>query len=159
MKDWFESLAPRERLIVIAGGLLLVPILLWAIAWEPLATKVETLQTDVKNNHNLLVMMQQASTQLDQTNNNSDNDKQNSHISLINAVESTARQAGLRKSISNLDPQSDDKINLRMKDAVFDNLIVWQGRLEKEFSIRTTQLNISPTGKSGLVNARIQFAR
>ncbi len=159
MKEWFESLAPRERIIIAVGGVLLVPILLWAMVWEPMSSSVQTLRTDVDNSRDLLSLMQRASAQVKQTGGKPGNNKQNTHVSLINAVESTARQVGLRKSISSLDPQGDDKINLRIKDAVFDDLIIWQGRLETEFSIHTNQLNISATDKPGLVNARIQLTR
>lgn len=158
MKEWFESLAPRERIILLVGGLLLVPILLWAMLWEPMKSSLNTLHTDVRNDRELLSWMQQSS-QIILAKKSSGEQTKNKHVSLINAIESTARQGGLRKSITSLDPQGDKKINLRIQDAVFNDLVVWQGRLEREFSIHAVQLNITPTSKPGRVNARIQYTK
>ena len=159
MKEWFESLAQRERIILIAGGLFLVSVLLWAMLWEPLSSSLSLLRTDVRNDRELLAWMQQASQTI--RNNRAQGSSQipNQHVSLINAIESTARQGGLRKSITSLDPQGDNKVNLRIENIIFNDLVLWQGRLEKEFSIQTEQLSITPTDKPGRVSARIQFTR
>ena len=36
MKDWYDSLEPRERRILIAGAIVLVVAMLYLLAWEPL---------------------------------------------------------------------------------------------------------------------------
>ena len=35
MKEWFDNLAPRERLVVSAGGVLVLIVLFWAIVLAP----------------------------------------------------------------------------------------------------------------------------
>ena len=36
MKDWLESLQPRERVFLFAGAVLVTVALLYALAWMPL---------------------------------------------------------------------------------------------------------------------------
>jgi len=61
MKEWFANLQPRERLILIAAGAVLVPLLIWLLLWEPLSKEVETLRLSVNAGQKQLAWLQQAS--------------------------------------------------------------------------------------------------
>ncbi|MFL2539027.1 MAG: type II secretion system protein GspM, partial [Candidatus Rariloculaceae bacterium] len=55
MKDWFESLLPRERVIVTAGGSFVILMLIWTLAWTPLANRVQELEILISEKNSLLV--------------------------------------------------------------------------------------------------------
>ncbi|QLQ33147.1 MAG: type II secretion system protein M [Candidatus Thiothrix singaporensis] len=47
MKTWWNSLAPRERQLVMAGAILIGLTLVWLFVWRPLASHHQLLQQDL----------------------------------------------------------------------------------------------------------------
>ena len=47
MRDWFESLEPRERLFVSIGAAIIAVALFWGLIWAPLDTGHRELQQRV----------------------------------------------------------------------------------------------------------------
>ena len=56
-------------------------------------------------------------------------------------------------------PDGDSKIDLDIKGAKFDDMIIWQGQLTKQYGIRAEQFSAKATDKPGLVDARITLTR
>ena len=71
MRDWWLSRQPRERLILILGGLLVVAALLYLLVWEPLARERTNLANRVKAQGKTLVWMRHASEEVKQLRNQS----------------------------------------------------------------------------------------
>lgn len=159
MKAWFNALQPRERLIVTIAAIVLALILLYLLAWSPVSTRLHAARQDVAADRSLLVWMQKSGAEIKKLKGGTNIKRPNRNISLINAVESSARQAGIRKSITHLEPKGDTGISVQIKGANFDQLIRWQGTMEKQYATQATQINIKPTDKPGLVDARIKFTR
>ncbi|HID82236.1 MAG TPA: type II secretion system protein M [Chromatiales bacterium] len=159
MKAWFIALQPRERLIVTIAAIVLALMLLYLLAWNPISTRLHAARQDVAADRSLLVWMQKSNAEIKKLRGGTKRKAPNLNISLINAVESTARQAGIRKSITHLEPKGDTGISVQIKGANFDQLIRWQATMEKQYAALATQINIKPTDKPGLVDARIKFTR
>ena len=49
MKDWFAGLEPRERQLIISGGVVLLVMLLYLLVWEPIAKDNESLKSRYQN--------------------------------------------------------------------------------------------------------------
>lgn len=159
MKAWFNALQPRERLIVTIAAIVLALMLLYLLAWSPVSTRLDAARQDVTADRSLLVWMQKNAVEIKKFKGGANRKSPNRNISLINAVESSARQAGIRKSITHLEPKGDTGISVQIKGANFDQLIRWQGTMEKQYAVQATQINIKPTDKPGTVDARIKFTR
>ena len=160
MKAWYNALQPRDRLIVLVTAILLLLILLYLIVWSPVASRLETTRQTVNADRSLLVWLQKNGAEIRQlrgSGNNSNARPTTRNISLINAVESSARQMGIRKSITHLEPKGDTGISVQIKAANFDQLIRWQGSMQQQYAAEVTQVTIKPTGESGLVDATIRF--
>lgn len=159
MKAWYDALQPRERLIVTVAAIALALLLLYLLAWNPVASRLEAARQQVAADRDLLVWMQKTNAEISRLKGSTNRSTPNLNLSLINAVESSARQMGIRKAITNLEPRGNDSINVQLKGANFDQLVRWQGMLEKQYGAAATQMNIKPTDKPGLVDARIKFTR
>lgn len=159
MKTWFNALQPRERLIVTIAAIVLTLLLLYLLVWSPVSSRLQTARQDVAADRSLLLWMQKSNADIKKYKGSTNRKTPNRNISLINAVESSARQAGIRKSITHLEPKGSTSISVQIKAANFDQLIHWQGTMEKQYAAQATQLNIKPTDKPGLVDARIKFTR
>ncbi|MDQ3731823.1 MAG: type II secretion system protein M, partial [Pseudomonadota bacterium] len=69
MKNWFYSLAPRERLMVAGGGAAVAVALTFLMIWAPFAEKHAQLAVSVKAQQETLEWMRQASLQVQQMRN------------------------------------------------------------------------------------------
>ncbi|MGD8322979.1 MAG: type II secretion system protein GspM, partial [Gammaproteobacteria bacterium] len=54
MKTWWQSLQPRERLILGGGGVIALLIVLWQFAWQPLTNGREQLRASIAQKEQLL---------------------------------------------------------------------------------------------------------
>ena len=48
MKSWWAGLAPRERLILLAGSVFLLVMAFWLVIWEPLIAGRAELRQEVR---------------------------------------------------------------------------------------------------------------
>lgn len=159
MKDWFDNLQPRERMIVLAGGAITLVILLWALIWNPITTRTVELRDAVASDQELLDWMQDADNRIKSAQQQPGNKPRKTNVTLINAVESTSKRSGLRAAITNIKPDGDSKINLDIKEANFNDMIRWQGQLLTDFGIRAEQFTAKPGEKAGMVDARLTLTR
>jgi len=162
MKAWYHALQPRERLIVLLAGGVLILLMLYLIIWSPVASRLETTRKTVDADKTLLVWLQKSSAEVRQLRGrggNARNQSSRRNISLINAVENSARQAGIRGAITHLEPKGETGISVQIKGANFDQLIRWQGTMQQQYATQVTQMTVKPTKQPGLVDANIRFSK
>lgn len=162
MKAWYNTLQPRERLIVILTACMLLLLMLYLIIWSPVASRLDTARNSVSADRSLLVWLQKSGAEVRQLRGRGGNARSQlsgRNISLINAVENSARQAGIRKAITHLEPKGDTGITVQIKGANFDQLIRWQGTMQQQYATQVTQMTVKPTKQPGLVDANIRFSK
>lgn len=154
MKDWFENLQPRERMIVIVGSILLVLTLLYSALWAPVMSKNKKLEAAVENKQSSLRWMQEASQKIlsIQAANSS---RLESGRSLISVVDTGLVQAGLKSSLDRMEPEGNESVKLWLVKAAFDDLIRTLGKLEETSGVRVKSISINPGDTIGLVDARV----
>lgn len=160
MKAWYESLQERERLLLLGGSLLLGLMLLYLLVWEPLQRDVRNLEAAVHAARGQVSWMQQASAEATALKGRAPGTAPSkSRGSLINAVEQSAGQAGLRQAIQRMEPQGSDKIILEFREVAFDHLITWLGSLEQRYAAHVSQFNATRSPSPGRVDARVILER
>ena len=129
MRDWFESLAPRERLIVSVGAGVVGLIVFWSIVLAPLASGVDRLNTRIDSKRASLSWMQMAAAEISSAGDVStaagDPDQ-----SLDVVIYRTARQSGIGESLTRNQPVGEDGIRVRLEGAPFDVVTQWLGQLQ-----------------------------
>ena len=158
MADWFQQLAPRERMIVAVGGLLAVLIIGWRFVWAPLRARSAELEQQVSELTRLLVDVQRAAPL------GGVNTPQRSaagSTELITLVDQTARSLGLVSTFDRTSLEQDgNAMNVSFRNAPFDVLNSWLTLLELEHGVTVTQVSsISSSGTAGLVNGQVLIAR
>jgi len=160
MKEWFNNLQTRERNLVLGAALILAALIIYLLLWEPTAKKVAGLKNAVNTQQTQLAWMQQASQEIKALQQGprplSTSDQ---GISLINAVESSAKKTGLSETITRTEPQGSDKITVELRGTEFDRLVDWIGVLTNQYSAQVTQFNASRTDTKGRVDARFILSR
>lgn len=160
MKEWFNSLVPRERLLVIIAGAVSLAGLFFLLVWEPLVTANENLQQQVisgQEMENWLTDVEKQATQLRRAGRH--NNIKGSDQSLLSLVDQTSRTAGLGKAVRRIQPEGSDQAVVTLEAASFNQMLFWLSELEKNYGIRATALTITRDDKIGKVQARMTLKR
>ncbi|RUM94919.1 MAG: hypothetical protein DSZ28_00700 [Thiothrix sp.] len=160
MKEWFNNLQTRERNLVLGLALILAVLLIYLLLWEPVTKKVAGLENSVNAQQAQLTWMQQASQEIMALQKGTrPQATSNQGTSLINAVESSAKNTGIRDTITRTEPQGSDKITVELHSTEFDRLVDWIGVLTNQYNAQITQFSASRTDAKGRVDARFILSR
>jgi general secretion pathway protein M len=155
VKDWFFGLEARERLLVGAGGVLLLWLLLYLMVWEPIADEYTGLKESVEAQQQTLVWMQQAAGEIQALQRStSGSAKGLAGRSLLAVVDQSARSGGLGDAIKRIEPDGSKGVKVWLEGAAFDPMILWLGQLSKSYRIEPSIITLEPIG-NGRVNARL----
>jgi len=156
MKAWFESLAQRERNIVVAGGVLALLIVAWTFVWAPLRDGALELDGSVSEKHQLLANLRRveslggpgaAGTSVAPTQ------------SLVLLVDQTHRAHGLAGTLSRNQPDGGDGIRVTFQSASFDELVSWLGALQQSYGVLVESASFDGTNQQGIVSATLVLRR
>ncbi|MCB1710362.1 MAG: type II secretion system protein M [Halioglobus sp.] len=155
MKEWFAGLNQREQLSLLLLGFALVLYLLYMLAWAPLAERRQQL---AQQNQGVALSLQRVDAMVSQIMQLRDgggaDTSQRNLTALVN--QSTGRH-GLQ--VSRLQPNSRGDIQVRLENAVFDDLLAWLDELENREGLLVTEVAITQSGTTGRVNATIRIAQ
>lgn len=156
MKAWFESLAQRERNIVVAGGAIAVLIIAWTFVWTPLRDGAQELDGSVSEKHQLLANLRRVEslggpggtgTSVAPTQ------------SLVLLVDQTHRAHGLAGTLSRNQPDGSDGIRVTFQSASFDELVSWLGALRQSYGVLVESASFDGTNQQGIVSATLVLRR
>lgn len=160
MKEWFNSLVPRERLLVIAAGIVTLAGLFFLIVWEPLVTANDNLQQRVVSAQELNNWLADVAVQADDLRNSGrQNALKGQNESLLSLVDQTSRSAGLAEAVRRIQPEGDNQAQVSLEQASFNQMLFWLSDLEKNYGIRATAVTLTRGDKAGQVQARMTLTR
>ncbi len=159
MKAWWENLGARERGLIVVGTVLVMMLLSYVLAWEPLRNSDRRLRQNVAERRADLAWMRQAAEEIKRLGGAGAARPVADNRSLLTLVYQTARAAGLGAALKRVAPQGDDKLSAQLDGAEFDKLIPWLSGLERDQAIAIISLNVDRTDAPALVNARIVLGR
>jgi len=152
-RAWYESLAERERrLVLVAGGFVAIA-LLWLLLVLPLHTITAKRAARVEKKTADLVWMRSMAPQVAAA--RSSGSTTSSNESLVVLIDRTARQAGLGSSLRDQSPNGAHSLRLRLESASFDSLIAWLALLQQQHGVAVETANVDVGSAPGLVNASV----
>ncbi len=159
MKDWFQSLAPRERRIVLGGGGVLLLVLIYLLLVEPIIVAFAERERRVATLTQQLEWMRDASAEVADlraggADVSADGDTRPPYL----AIDTALRGAGLPDP-GRLEPVGDGGARLEFEAVAFDPLVRIIGRLRSESGLRVTRARIRRLEASGEVSAQFTFER
>lgn len=159
MKEWFEGLAPRERVILVAGGGVGIVLLLYALVWYPLSVDVDRLQASVQEQKQAAAWMRNAAREVKLLSGSNNGSSVSDGRPLLTLVEQTARRAGLGAALNRVEPQGSGAAGVWLQNAVFDDLINWLGSINAELGVRVDSMVADPQDEPGRANVRLVLSR
>jgi general secretion pathway protein M len=150
MREWFDNLSERDRRIVTWGGAAVLVLVLLGIV-VPLNRNIALARERVTRKQGDLQFIQSVAPQLASAGPASAGAA--SAESLVVLVDSSARESGLGKSLTNSQPTGDKALRVRLDRVGFDAMVAWLARLSQQHGVRVESAEIESAGETGLVNA------
>lgn len=148
LSDWYGGLAPREKNLVLYGGIAAAALLLGGATWQ-LHVSAESTVARVETKRSDLAWMQAVAPRLQAM------PVARSDESLPLLVDRTTRDAGLAAALSGSDPAGSGGLRVRFEGASFDALVIWLSRIQQERGLIVESASVDGTGTEGLVNANL----
>ncbi|HTU66223.1 MAG TPA: type II secretion system protein GspM [Steroidobacteraceae bacterium] len=149
MREWYDNLSERDRKIVTYGGIVVLVLVLLGII-VPLNRNITIARERVARKQGDLQFIQNAAPQLAAA---GPAGNATSAESLVVLIDSSARESGLGKSLSNSQPTGDKGLRIRLDRVGFDAMVAWLARLSQQHGVRVESAEIESAGETGLVNA------
>ncbi|MFQ5982730.1 MAG: type II secretion system protein GspM [Woeseiaceae bacterium] len=157
MRDWFESLQPRERLFVISAAVFLVFAVLYLGIWMPLDRGQKSLSLSVDTWKLALAEIRPLKNQL-QTAGSGPQAGRNQ--SLVVIVDNTLRERDLYNSLQRSQPTTTNGIRVEFENVAFDDLVLWLGDLSARYGLQVASGSFSNARDiEGRVNATLTLER
>jgi len=157
MKEWFESLAQRERRMILAAAAFIILFLLYVLIVSPLMSTNETLSQSVEEQARDYEWMKSRAADARSRVLAGPVRQEKDSRTLIARVTSELRT----KSITPVQvrPEGETRLNLTLRDVNFVNLMDRLEYLQSSFNVRVAKATIEPGSDTGLVNAQLTLAR
>jgi general secretion pathway protein M len=157
MKAWLDSLAERERRMVIAAAAIVFLSLLYVLVVSPLMNTNETLRASVAEKASDYEWMQSRAAEARSRVLAGPASQKKDSRTLIARVTSEMRTKNITPV--QVRPQGETRLNLTLRDVNFINLMDRLEHLQSSFDIRVANATIEPGSDAGLVNAQLTLAR
>jgi len=159
MKEWFEQLAPRERLLVMVAGVLVGITIIVTLGIRPIINQTSRGHELVDDKQALLAELSQVAQRLGPQGAGTQSAGLGSTQSLVVLVDQTTRTNGLAPYLKRNQPDGASSIRLRFENAPFDNLVEWLGQLQSQYGLSATSANIDVAAEPGRVSCNLTISR
>ena len=160
MKDWFDTLQPREQLSVMVAAVFVAFAILYFGLWTPLAKARETLTDSVSTWERSLAELRPLLVAV-RANQGGGAPVAGAGQSLVVIIDTTLNQRNLSGALQRSQPTGDNGIRVEFQNASFDDLVMWLGDLSGRYGLRVQSGNFSVSTQSapGRVNASLTIER
>ncbi|PLW70331.1 type II secretion system protein GspM [Pseudohalioglobus lutimaris] len=155
MKQWFTGLTQREQLSVLVMGLAVGLYLLFIVLIAPLDGARDRMAVQNRGVAESLQRVDVLVSQILQMRENGRGSGARRNLtSLINR--STSR---FNLQVDRLQPNSRGEVQVRLENAVFDDLVAWLHQIEYREGMLVREASITQAGSVGRVNATVRLAQ
>jgi general secretion pathway protein M len=159
LKERFNTLQPRERIIVLGGAILVLVTAVYVLGLAPLYAAVSSQAKRVEQKEGDLAWMRSVAGEVAMLSASAPSRPGPSNESLVVLIDRAARECGLASSLTGQTPNGEHGIRVRLEGAEFDKILVCLGTLQQVHAVDVESATIDRTGKPGLVNANLVLTR
>lgn len=159
MKQWFASLARRERVMVVIAVIFTVTALFYVSIWQPLHQGANNLEQSIQRQQELAMHIAELSATAKQLRAKNRGDFQGQNDTLLAIINQTSHTSELGQSIQRIQPEGQDKAVVRVEQVRFNNMIRWLRTLQMKYGVTVSALNVTRGESQGLVEARMTLER
>lgn len=156
MKDWYLTKSPRDRMILLGLGALILITLIYVLLIHPLFSGMETRRQNVSNANSNLQLMREGQARVRASGGVVGNDSLQSDKAPYLLIDDIIRKAGI-KLPERVEPTGKDGARVQFSEVEFDKLILVIAELER-YGLNVSTLNVSRKD-TGMVSARFNMER
>jgi general secretion pathway protein M len=158
IRDWWEQLAPRERIMVSVCGVFISVALIWSMVIRPVYSGSAQLKEEVASKQAQLANLQELAGRITPANPGQPATRRGSNDSIVVVIDRTTRERSLAGYLKRNQPEGDSGVRLRFEGAPFDPLVEWLGELNQAYGMITVSASFDEAGP-GRVNCSIVLQR
>lgn len=156
MKEFWENLNTRERLLVGAACIIMLCGLFYLVAVRPLLLSFERYRIEVPRKRVELAFMQDAAQKVGQLKaTGRDNVVSAGSGSFLAAIDQAARQVNLGESLKRVEPDEQNVVRVWLEDASFADVVLWLHTLNSRHGVTVVSFSAERRNRNGLVNVRV----
>lgn len=159
LNQWYTSLQPREKIMVVATSIVMTITLFYLIVWEPIYNGLEQQQQQYESQQSAFIWMQTAAAEAKALKKSGARPISSTSQPVSLLVEQSAASAGLKKHMGKLESSGKQGARIKLDDASFNQILIWLNTLQEKHGITVTSANIDLADKPGTVNARLSLNR
>ena len=154
MKDWYLRQTPRDRLIVVAVGALVIVGMLYALVWYPLQTRLTDTRQAIERKTETLEYLQRGAARLAASGGGGETRQSDKAPYLL--IDEIIRKAGVAQP-QRVEPSGADGARVQFSEVAFDRLVMVIAELEL-YGLEVSDLTVSRR-EAGTVSARFTMER
>lgn len=156
MKQWFEGLESRERMMLFSGVIVLAVFLFYGLVWQPFHSGYERLQNTISEQRTTALWIQEGAAKVQQLKGAGRSGAQGlGGRSLLAVTDSTARAGGLAASMKRIEPEGRNGVRVWLEGASFDQFVTWLGLLSNKYGINPDSVSMERGDAAGQVDVRL----
>jgi general secretion pathway protein M len=155
LRQWFESLAQRERALVSVAAVVVCIGIIYFAVWLPIDNSLASAEKKLSAKEKSLLWMEQSVAKVLVSSSSGQTSRSSSP--LITIVNTSGRAKGFK--FSKVLPKDDNEITLLIDEVKFDDFIIWLDNLESQHRISVEYLRVNQLDKIGYVKANFKLVR
>lgn len=160
MKDWFDTLQPREQMSVLVAAVFVAFAVLYFGIWMPLTSSQSSLSSSVSTWERALTELRPLKSAV-RDSGVSAAPAAGAGQSLVVIVDSSLNQYNLSSALQRSQPTGPNGIRVEFEEAAFDDLVRWMGAISSSYGMQVQSGNFSVSSQRipGRVNASLTLER
>lgn len=158
LREWFDKLAPRERVLVITAAVFAAFALVYALGIQPIYAARGRAAAEVEAQRSLLRDIEQVARRFGPQSPGA-GPVPDSGESLVVVVDRSTRERGLGPYLKRNQPEGASGIRLRLENVPFDDLAGWLADLQARHGLVAASASFDPSGEPGRVNTNLVLER
>lgn len=158
LREWFDKLAPRERMLVLAAAFFAGVALVYALGLQPLFAARGRAAAEVDERRSLLSDIEQVAQRFGPQGASAVPAAATGE-SLVVLLDRSTRERGLGSYLKRNQPEGANGVRLRLENAPFDELTGWLAEVQARHGLAAVSASFDPSGEPGRVNSNLVLER
>jgi len=159
LKQWLNSLAPRERRIVLAGAAVLAAALAYLLVWEPLQVSLSDQRDRLERQRAELAELTRIRDQVEKLRQQAESRDTGSVTAPLSAANNVAQSMGLGGALQRVEPRGENRVQVWFEGAAFADLVRWLRTMQSEHRLTVANATIERHEEPGSVTAQLTLER
>lgn len=155
LRDQWNRLAPRERQLAAAGGIVVGITLLYMLIWLPVQKELARLRVSVPQERTQLQRMREQATFIKPLRARSA--AKPAAGTLLSVVEQTLSARNMRGFISRMEASGSNGVQISLDAVPFNSLLSWLADLQDSHSLLVESATVDAHTTPGTVNAKLKL--